>query len=516
MKSHPPFKLKNPLIAGTAILSVCGLATKVIGFFYRVFLSRILGSSGLGLYQLVMPVLSLCYALTCSGISTALSKYIAGIFRQKDGNRRSLSFLTAGCVLSVVPAVLLAILLFQISGFVASSLLKEPSAACLIRIISFSIPFLALHTCIDGYFIGLKIASVPGVTQLLEQLVRVISVYLIWTLFCQKQIPVTPSIAAFGAVFGDMSAALFGSLSLSFFSFKKKAMPSSSALLDPMRKLLSMSVPLTTNRVMLTVLGSTELVLIPFMLKKSGLTNSQALSVFGILHGMAITIILFPTTFIHSMSSMLLPEIAGFKEEHHSTSLTQAAEKSIAFSLSLGILCIGLFATYGSRFGAVIFHTPAAGSYISVLSWLCPFLYLQITCQSILHGLGETKLPLLISILGTTIEICCILFLIPIMGVKGYLFGMLACNVTESFLYIRAVLTRTKAQFHPAEWLLIPSLITITSLLGCYILEMLLERRLHMTHFITTVLGFPVFLISGFYCFLYLCFAALLFFLRKK
>ena len=68
----------NPLIIGTVILTVTGFVSRFIGFFYRIFLSRVFGAEGMGIYQLTSPVLALSFSLTVAGMQTAISKYVAG------------------------------------------------------------------------------------------------------------------------------------------------------------------------------------------------------------------------------------------------------------------------------------------------------------------------------------------------------------------------------------------------------------------------------------------------------
>ena len=77
-------KKTNPLITGTIILTVTGFASRFIGFFYRIFLSRVFGAEGMGLYQLTAPVLALTFSITVSGMQTAISKFVASEASTKD------------------------------------------------------------------------------------------------------------------------------------------------------------------------------------------------------------------------------------------------------------------------------------------------------------------------------------------------------------------------------------------------------------------------------------------------
>ena len=77
---NPKFHLtekKRAFLAGTLLLTCTGFACRVLGFFYRIFLSRTIGAEGLGIYNMIHPVFGICFALCAGSIQTALSQYIA-------------------------------------------------------------------------------------------------------------------------------------------------------------------------------------------------------------------------------------------------------------------------------------------------------------------------------------------------------------------------------------------------------------------------------------------------------
>ena len=97
---------KNPLITGTIILTLTGFASRFIGFFYRIFLSRVFGAEGMGIYQLTSPVLALTFSLTAAGMQTAISKFVARETVTKD-YRYSFTHLLSGSFCAVYLGYLL-------------------------------------------------------------------------------------------------------------------------------------------------------------------------------------------------------------------------------------------------------------------------------------------------------------------------------------------------------------------------------------------------------------------------
>ena len=170
--------VKKPLITGTLILTATGFASRFIGFFYRIFLSRTFGAEGMGIYQLTAPVLALSFSLTVSGMQTAISKFVAGRALSKDYRSCALHLFT-GFLISMILSVLCTVLIYCYADPIARSFLLEERTAPLLRILSLSIPLSTVHSCVNGYFYGIKKTSVPALCQLAEQISRVGSVYLI-------------------------------------------------------------------------------------------------------------------------------------------------------------------------------------------------------------------------------------------------------------------------------------------------------------------------------------------------
>ena len=271
-------KMKNPVVFGTLLLTSSGILGKIIGFFYRIFLSRTIGAEGLGIYQLIFPISTICFAVTVAGLSTALSKYIAE-YQEKDPTspmRLLRSCLFASTLLSLIAMLLL----HQFAGFIANHILLEPRCEPLIRILAWSIPLASVHSCIHGYYYGKKHATVPAVSSLIEQLVRVLFVFCVYQIQLEQGGSVDASTAVWGLVAGEAGAFLFCVTALLL--HREKARPSSGSfrVSCPGLKLLIYAIPLSTNRLTLTLFSSFESILIPSRLRLYGYTQTDALSVY--------------------------------------------------------------------------------------------------------------------------------------------------------------------------------------------------------------------------------------------
>ncbi len=427
----------NTLLKGTFLLTLAGFISRFIGFFYRIFLSNKIGAEGIGIYQMVFPLFALTFSITGAGLQTSISKYIAENPREKN------DFLGSGIFLSCIFSIFCMVVLYRYSGLLATSVLNEERCAPLIRILALSIPFEAIHSCVNGFYLGQKKAVLPSLTQLLEQGVRVCSVILIYSVMKRNQQIPSISVAVLGIVFGEF-ASMCTSVCCAWFSLYKESLIIKIRA-SSCRNLLSMSLPLTANRVVLNLLASTEAICIPGQLQHYGLSKYDALSSYGVLTGMALPLILFPSAITNSLSVMMVPAISDTMAHGGTQRIDHYIRKSMTYCIIFGLGCTLFFLIFGRFLGALLFHNSDCGNYLLILCFLCPFLYLNTTLSSILHGLGRTSLTFTYSVLSLTLRLLFVFLCIPRLGIYGYFAGLLISQAFHSILLIRSCLGKSIA-----------------------------------------------------------------------
>lgn len=441
--------VKRTILKGTFILTITGFATRFMGFFYRIFLSHTFGEEGVGLYQLIFPVYALCFSLTSAGIETALARCVAK--RVSLGKKREAkAFLFTSILLSVTASCLVMLFLQKYSGLIASSFLQEERCADLLIILSYAFPFASVHSCIIGYYFGLKETGIPAFSQLIEQVVRILSVYLLYIAGLKNGTRFGIAIAVAGLVIGEIASSVF------CFEMITKKMPLRQGIIQKFsdlshyltyaKELFTLSVPLTASRVLLNLLQSVEAVSIPLKLQESGLSTSYSLSIYGVLTGMALPCVLFPSAITNSVSTMLLPTIAEAQALNHKQQMKRIIQKSVCYCVLLGSLCCILLLVSGQWIGSCLFNSRYAGDYIVTLAWMCPFLYTNTTLISIINGIGKTTLSFFINSFNLVIRILSVFFCIPLFGIEGYLLGLLASQLAAfllCILYLRCYIRNT-------------------------------------------------------------------------
>jgi stage V sporulation protein B len=447
---------RHPLITGTVILTGAGLISRIIGFFYRIFLSHIIGAEGLGIYQLIFPVYAFCLTLTVSGIQTAVSRCSAAAYAEKSP-RKAMAYFSSGFCCSFLLSVIAAWFLRRYSSWLCLSVLKESRCEPMVLLIAYSIPLSSIHACISAFYFSRKKAGIPAISQLIEQFFRVAVTYLVYLIFLEKGLKPAPILAAAGILAGESASSLFSVICFLLRPAIKEISPLKSiSRLSAGWELMKMSFPLTANRLLVTMLQSSEAILIPWHLRKTGMSSSQALAIYGILTGMSLPFILFPSVITNSVSTMLLPAIAGEQARGNQAEIKKAAEQTIKYCLILGIFAAGIFFFFGNALGMLVYHNKDAGTFICILSFLCPFLYLTGTLSSILNGLGHTFLCFLQNTTGLLIRIGFVVFAIPRFGITGYLWGLLFSQLTITLLNM--IFIHRKVAFHldSFQWILLP------------------------------------------------------------
>ena len=423
---------KHPLILGTTLLTCAGFISRILGFFYRIFLSRIIGANGLGLYQLIFPIFALCLAISASGIQTAISRYVAA-------SKKPTLYLWSGMAISVALAAILTLFVYLLAPWIATDILKEARTTDLLRLMSMALIPSAIHSCFNGYYFGCKYSIPPAICQIVEQLARVFGTILVYQILQEHGQSFEPIHAVWGLVISELAGLLVNitsyliltpsnPTSISHISHHKitSLSPNFTA---PIKTLSIMAVPLTLNHVLMTLSHSLEHLLLPQQLMLFGYTSDEALGHFGILTGMALSVIFFPSAITNSLSVLLLPRISETKARGDICAVLDTIKGALCCGIALGSLCTFVFLFSADWFGTYIFDDSLAGFYIRSLSILCPFMYTSSLLSSIVNGLGYASLTLACNLTGCGIRILAIWFLVPTYGMYAYIVAMIVSAV---------------------------------------------------------------------------------------
>lgn len=487
--------MKNKLLRGTIILTTAGFLSRLLGFFYKIYLAGAMSEERMGLYQLLFPVYGICFTLYASGIQTAISKRVA------EANALCVEFLhkprtSAGCILrsglllSLPLSLLLTALVYFGADFLALHVLHAPATAPSLRILSFMFPFCSITACLNGYFYGAKYAGIPAGTQLLEQVVRISFVMLCGilapTLFPDINGELSCERAAAGIAVGEIASCIvsLGCLLLTvrnrqacksqtsglskrtvFEPSNTTANNTSSASVvhsaNRFHLILQIALPLTANHLVLSLLHSYETILLPELLGRGGLNHSHALGTLGIVNGMVMPFILFPTAITGALAILLLPTISEIYISGRKVLLQVTIRTTLRATFLLGILTSGLFLCFGKSLCELFFRNQHAGTCLRQFALLCPILYATQTTGSILNGLTKTNLTFRNSVVSCIVRLLLQVILIPKMLLTGYLLASFSGTLLQLLMDLWALRKEGLLRFDVRNSIVRPFLVTL-------------------------------------------------------
>lgn len=469
---------KKSLITGTLILTSANLVTRIIGFFYRVFMSNTIGMEGMGLYQLIMPIYMLVWSITSSGFTTTISKLTAQENAKKQyGNMGRV--LKQSIFMCMTLSIFISIFLFSSADFISSEILKEARTFLSLQILAICLPFMSAGSCIRGYFFGLQNSVIPAISQILEQCVRIIVVFFLASIFIPLGLSYACAAAVIGIVVGEIIS--FAFVFLSYLNFKRKKgymkQPSLSAK-KTFLTIISMAIPLSASRVIGSLLSTAENILIPQRLQLFGQSGSDAMSTYGKLTGMAMPLIQFPSALLTAVSITLVPAISEASAVRNSKRIHSTISQALLFTSIIGIGTAGIFAVFPKEISIVVYNQSSLEPLLFRLAFVCPFLYLQITLSGLLNGLGEHLFIFQNNIISSIINILFIYFFMPLYGVDAFIIGWCISLIVTSSQSLWKIAQCSSLKIDAINWFIKPILsISAAGLIVKYITRIVEPSR---------------------------------------
>lgn len=427
---------KQTIIKGTLILTITGILTKCLGFYNRIFLTRLIGVKELGTYQLIFPLYILGISFCCQGIATTITKHVSYLLGKKN-LPGTIHALRLGVCLSFVLSLLVSGCFFYGCDFITIHILKNTDCRVLLKLLSPAVPFVAIKACINAFFIGYEKPIFSGSCQLIEQIIRIGSVYFLAISYMQNQVDAKTAVC--GVVIGEMGATLYALSCYILFRRKQKkinelkTVTKKHSLMIPMIKDI---VPITSNNLIFTLFSSFEAIILPTFLFRYYNNADTSMEMYGIITGIVIPFLLFPATITNSLSTMLLPSISYACAKRDTEAIKKALVSSALFCIMLGSFACILYILFGKPLCTFAFKSTEAGTLLQLMGFLCPFIYLSTTLSSVMNGIGYATQNLIYNILGISMRILCIIFFVPHFGIHAYICGMFCGYLLHNVLTI--------------------------------------------------------------------------------
>jgi len=427
---------KTLFIKNAMILTAAALILRFAGIIFKVWLAQKIGSEGMGLYQLVFSVYVLASTFAISGTSTAVTRLVSEELAL-GSKKGTLKILKRAVEISLLIAFASILILYFGANFIGETILGDHRTIPALKILPISLPFIGTTSCLRGYFIARRKVSPNAFSQIFEQVVRILIISLLIAKFGQNDL----SSGCFAVVLGDSVAEIMACLLLfiQFLLDKKNlnTLPQQTHLKKSIiKQILHISVPITSGRYLNSLLRTAENVLVPKNLALYPQNSTNALSQFGMIKGMALPLLFFPSAILNSVSTLLIPEIseAVAKKQHYI--VKSACERIFKLTTLIGVIFGAVFFVSGREIGLLIYKDQNVGFLLKALSPIVPLMYLDSICDGILKGLDQQTFTFRTAISDSVIRIILILVLLAKSGLWGFIGIMYFSNFLTCFLNV--------------------------------------------------------------------------------
>lgn len=406
------------LIVNTALMTSASLLMRCIAMGFQGYLSGRIGAAGIGLYQLVVSVELLASTFAISGIRFAVTRLVSeelGLGR--GGGVHGAMVRSALYALIFGSAAML--LLTRFAEPVGFLWIGDARTVLSLRILAFGLPCLALSSVISGYFTACGRIWKPSLVHLIEQCAVVVFVALFLERAPEGDIELSCAAVCAGVTASDI---LSLALMLAFYLGDRRKYGSRTG--ESIRltgRMLSVALPLAVSAYARSALSTLEHLLVPRGFRKSGLSADAALAGYGVIQGMAMPVLSFPSCLLSSLAENVIPELTGAQVRGEREKIRREVRSLLTMSLLFAIaVAFALFVT-SDFIGSALFASSEAGKYIRLLAPLIPAMYVDMVVDGCLKGLGQQVWSMGINILDAGLGVLLVYTLLPIGALDAYI-----------------------------------------------------------------------------------------------
>lgn len=410
------------------------IITRVLGFIFRIYLSRVLGTEELGIYQVSLSVFMVLLTIVASGLPLIISKLSAKYFAKKDGEKEG-KLVSASLIIAAITSVILIVIVLVFKRLFSFLFTDERCYLILVAMLP-AVLFSGIYNVFRGAMWGRSNYFCFCITELFEQIVR---------------ITICVVLLSFGI--GSLSPSIGAALSLSIACFLSMALSVvlyfvyGGKLRKPggvYKEVLKSSTPITAVRFLSSLVQPIIALIIPARLIAAGYTSSQALSIYGVAIGMTMPLLFIPITIVGSLSTALIPDLSAAVESEDSSHIKNRITTSLIITMFISFLMIPLFIGAGENIGLFFFNNITSGVLLSGAAWMTLPLALTNITSSILNALGMEVKSFINYLIGSIFLFLGICLLPGVIGIRALIVGMGVCVSVTSLLNLIMIKRKTK------------------------------------------------------------------------
>jgi len=416
--------MRKSIVNKIMVITLSSFIIKVLGFVFRIYLSNTVGPEGMGLYQLVLSVYALGATVSTSGISTAISRLTA--IYEKNAKK----ILKTGIIITQLISFGVALTVYFGAEYIGVNFIKDIRTVSSVRTVALSFPAIALFASLSGYFNGLTKVKYPMRGQIAEQIVRILFIFSLISRAMANGIESALKITSWGIVLGEYLSMIY-----LYEKYRRNLRNQGEVYIRRgfFKDIIKISLPVSVNGYFQSFLHTVESMVIPGKFILYGYTHKEALSFLGMIKGMAMPLIFFPTVILSAVSTISLPHISKAQSKNDREGIKRAVKKSLTLAFITGLMVMIIFLFFSDKICVVIYKSTEVADTLKSLSLLVPVMYINIVTNGILNGLGKQFFLMIFGVISGAVRIAMICIFIPSLGFQGYILSTVIC---EAFMTI--------------------------------------------------------------------------------
>lgn len=442
-------KKGNKFIKGAAILGVAGIVIKLLGAVFRIPLTNWMDATGMSYYGVAYTIYGALVVLATAGIPVAISRLVSENIATRDYRNAHKVFKVASGLLFTIGITAFAICFF--GGGLIAKLIGNPDADLALKAISPALLFVPMFSAFRGYFQGRQNMNPTAISEITEQLIRVI----IGLYLAHHFLSVGLKEAAAGASFGASAGSIAG-LGIIFIIYllnrktihrkinlNNQDVEETSVIL---KKIVAIAIPIIIGSEIMPIMSLIDTAVIMNRLQATGWTAAEAKSMYGLLTGFCNPLIAFPQIFTQAVAVSLVPAIAGAfrikdtKKVQENVQLGYRTTMIMAFPCAFGMFALAkpiLFLLFFSQKESAAEAAPV----FMIMSLGVILLAISQTSTGILQAIGKQIVPVKNLGLGCVgkVIVTFILVGIPAFNIKGAAIGTVFAYLVALVLNNRCV-----------------------------------------------------------------------------
>lgn len=438
---------KQSFMKGTLILLAAGIINRILGFIPRITLPRVIGAEGIGLYQMGYPFLIVILTLITGGIPIAIAKLVAEA--EAEGNEQRISrIFKISFLFSLMISLLFAVASFFAAKWISTYLLTDSRVYYTFLTMTPIILIVGIGSVYRGYFQGRQNMIPTALSQVIETLVRIVTVLA----FAYIMLPYGIEYAAAGAMAGVLAGEIAALLVL-FYQYRinrrsPRSIPEARIESSPMsgrwanlKLLLKLAIPITGSKLVGSCSYFFESIIIVRSLAIAGVATKIATAQYGALQGMVIPILMLPSALTYSLSVSLVPSLSEAAAQNDMKTIHSRLHQSLKLALVTGAPFAMIMFVLAEPLCLYLYGQSQVASMLKMMAPIALFIYFQAPLQATLQALEKPGSALINTLIGSIIKLSFIYVLAsrPEFGILGALMAINLNIMLVTLLHWRSV-----------------------------------------------------------------------------